>query len=170
MYMLNDTVYAIREVQRFLLAAAQSDERIPQSPIDGIYGDETRTAVTVFQDINGLPKSGEVDLETFKLLYIAHKDREAALKASYERYENAAFPLEVGAFGPDIAHLHVILSELSQYYEIEAVPRGDFFTKETEDAVKLMQGIFLYPESGTVDEILFKRLDDEALFRKKLKP
>ena len=166
MYDINDTAYAIREVQRYLFYAAEGDERIPSSPIDGIYGNETRTAVSKFQEINGLAITGEVDALTFSLLYLGSNERKNALSASRGRYNNESFPLTPGSSGADVAHLHVILGELSQYYEIQEIPTGDFYTRETENAVILMQGIFLYEQTGEVDELLLERLDKEASFRK----
>ena len=38
---------------------------IPKIRVDGIYGEETQRAVEIFQDIFGLPETGEVDYRTW---------------------------------------------------------------------------------------------------------
>ena len=50
MYPLSDKVSAIREVQKFLhLISDKKGSTIPRVSIDGIYGEETRGAVSEFQ-------------------------------------------------------------------------------------------------------------------------
>lgn len=169
MYNIDDKEFAIKEVQRFLLIAAEGDERIPKSPIDGIYGDETRAAVIEFQRLSGLPETGVADDKTFSLLYSESVRYNDARRAAYQRYDNGSFPLTLGSYGADVAHLHIVLGELEDYYELNDVPTGDFFTQETKNAVILMQSVFLIEETGIVDEELLERLNNEALYRKKFK-
>ena len=64
------TLY-IREIQNWLRALSFSDERIPLIGVDGIYGPETTEAVRAFQEIAGLPATGEVDKTTWDAIYIA---------------------------------------------------------------------------------------------------
>ena len=166
MYDINDKTSAITEVQGYLHSARESDKSIPASPIDGIFGSETASAIEVFQSANGLPVTGAVDQSTFTLLYLADREYREAKRVSRGRFDNRRFPLILGSHGADVAHLHVILKELSRYYELSEIPRADFFSKETERAVMMMQRIFLLAVDGRVDEFLMDRLEEEIVFRK----
>jgi peptidoglycan hydrolase-like protein with peptidoglycan-binding domain len=48
-------------VQYRLRVIGKNDDRIPEVFIDGIYESETKNAVRVLQNINGLPETGELD-------------------------------------------------------------------------------------------------------------
>lgn len=66
--MLENEIYrrAVYELQIFLTAARLKYPRIPSVKVDGIYGPETRRAVETFQEIYGLPVTGEADQETWE--------------------------------------------------------------------------------------------------------
>ena len=164
---MEDKISAIVEVQRYLHAAAESDERIPTSPIDGVYGNETRAAVKEFQRINGLCENGTADEETFRLLAFSASERETALAASHASAVDEEIPLRCGSHGASVRDLHTSLRSLSRYYELGDIPVGDFFVGETRDAVRTMQNIFRIEESGTADELLLLRLRREVIARKK---
>ena len=60
---------AVINLQTYLRAQRSVDPTFPSVPIDGIYGDQTRFALTEFQRRNGLAVSGVADRETWELLY-----------------------------------------------------------------------------------------------------
>ena len=55
----------VEQLQEQLNAISNSYPLIPQIRVDGIYGEETQRAVEIFQDIFGLPETGEVDYRTW---------------------------------------------------------------------------------------------------------
>ena len=67
--MTEEEIYrrAVYELQVFLTAARLAHPQIPESKADGIYGPETREAVRIFQELYGLPATGEADQETWEL-------------------------------------------------------------------------------------------------------
>lgn len=69
MYSIYSLPEAIREIQRYLLEISFAFDWLPVVSIDGIYGDRTRNAVRVLQGRYGLPETGAVNKETFRLLY-----------------------------------------------------------------------------------------------------
>ena len=70
MYRLGDKRAAIREIQKYLhFISDRITNEVPRIAIDGIYGNESKEAVMAFQEYKGIAKTGEVDYETFNLLY-----------------------------------------------------------------------------------------------------
>lgn len=55
----------VRQIQEQLLAISQVYTAIPQITVDGVYGEQTRNAVTAFQGIFDLPQTGIVDFATW---------------------------------------------------------------------------------------------------------
>lgn len=53
------------QLQEQLNAISNNYPLIPKIRVDGIYGEETQRAVETFQDIFGLPETGEVDYRTW---------------------------------------------------------------------------------------------------------
>ena len=54
MYYIEEKEEAIANVQRNLLIISQINENIPQVSVDGIYGEETRNAVKIYQISKGV--------------------------------------------------------------------------------------------------------------------
>ena len=55
----------VEQLQEQLNAISNNYPLIPRIRVDGIYGEETQRAVEIFQDIFGLPETGEVDYRTW---------------------------------------------------------------------------------------------------------
>ena len=55
----------VEQLQEQLNASSNNYPLIPKIRVDGIYGEETQRAVEIFQDIFGLPETGEVDYRTW---------------------------------------------------------------------------------------------------------
>lgn len=55
----------VKTVQEFLNRISQNYPLIPKSIEDGVYGEKTKEAVTVFQGVFNLPKTGIVDYATW---------------------------------------------------------------------------------------------------------
>lgn len=171
MYLLSDKASAIREVQRFLHFISDSRaSTIPRVAVDGIYGEETRGAVLAFQEEYGLPTSGEVDRITFELLYSVFN--ELATLKEIDRYilTGKSFPFKLGDQSDDVLIINLLIRELEEsYLDIGFVKRSNYFSAETEGAVKALQRIFTMEENGIVDELFYKRLKDEVDSKKRLR-
>ena len=55
----------VEQLQEQLNTISNNYPLIPKIRVDGIYGEETQRAVEIFQDIFGLPETGEVDYRTW---------------------------------------------------------------------------------------------------------
>ena len=56
---------AVQTIQEQLNRIAQNYPLIPKLAVDGVYGDKTKEAVTVFQGVFNLPQTGVVDYATW---------------------------------------------------------------------------------------------------------
>lgn len=156
MYPIYDKKSAIREVQNYLFKIAHVVDYLPHTPIDGIYGEQTREAVKLYQGKNGLAETGETDYLTFTLLYNDYLQSEK--KLADKRHHT----LKKGDQGDDVAHLHNILRRLSKRYPtIRRVPNTSFFSDETERNVREMQRILILEPNGIADARFQSRLELE---------
>ncbi len=167
MYIQDDTAAAIRRVQEYLYEIYLYEGIAYPPPIDGIYSQETKEAILLFQKRMGLSESGIVDFLTFERL----RDTALEYKQSNENddylFSNTGFPLTPGASGADIETLHALLRSLASYdAETPPIPRTAYFSNETSNAVRYFQKIFMKEETGSVDAALYKRLKRELLARR----
>lgn len=63
---------AVRELQKYLLEVSYATHGYPHLGIDGIFGEETRSVLSLFQRRNRLPVTGIVDRRTWQALYAAY--------------------------------------------------------------------------------------------------
>ena len=163
MYRLSDKTAAIKEVQRFLFVISDRvNEEVPRVAIDGIYGNETSEAVAYFQKIYGLLADGNVNRETFDLLFFLYDEAMNQLQLHNYIITDEGFPLTIGMQNHDVMVLNLILTELRYTYpDISHVEKINYFSKSTQNAIMDLQKIFGEEESGIVDEIFYKRLKDE---------
>ena len=162
MYRIEDKKSAIKEVQKFLFAIYNEAEEITRVAIDGIYGDETQTAVSEFQGLNGLNSSGVVDRSTFDILYNQYSSIVGIEKLDEYILTDASFPIKLGDIGEDILIINMALRELRKTYkDICRVDKSMYYSKSTEQAVKDMQRIFRLSEDGIVTQFFYDRMQKE---------
>ncbi len=162
MYRQENTAAAIERIQNYLYELSKNGLITEMTVIDGIYGEQTRSAVTEFQRKNGLLESGIVDFETFTAL----RDSATLCKRKNELpthlYAKTGYPLRFGMSGADIDTLHALLRSIGEYRkDLPPIPRAPYYSRETENAVRFMQRVFLMEESGIVSAELFERLEKD---------
>ena len=160
-YFINDTKEHIRRVQLWLREISRSDERIKPVFIDGIYGDETREAVRNVQKVYGLAVTGELDKETFDLIFRLYSDllslaRVDGFRPKFEQYDGET--MSPGDVYDDIFVLQLLLRELSLKDERFFVQMSGRFDPETEIAVKLLQKLLRVTEDGKVTRTVWNSL------------
>ncbi len=155
---------AIFNLQRYLRNLSFREPDLPFVPIDGIYGDTTQAAVREFQKSRGLPVTGNVDPETWELLYLAYLQ---SLEAGGRTEPLYLFPrnpetysVGVGDEGLIISAIRYLLRELMIDYggEFEEIPLTGTYDTPTEDAVRYFQRLHGLPITGRVDRFTWNRL------------
>lgn len=65
----------VREVQEKLRAISFGDQTLPLIAVDGVYGPMTSLSVSAFQQRDGLPVTGKVDLTTWRAINDSYEQR-----------------------------------------------------------------------------------------------
>ena len=152
MYTLTDKQNAIREVQRFLLEISYATDGIPHLSIDGIYGPQTVNAVSIFQQRNGLPTSGEADPDTWAELFRQYESARAARIELPSLLPPNKLPLSLHARGSEVMLLQVLLDAMRDTVgHIPSVSINGHFDPETQRALRAYQTHRHLPASGILD-------------------
>ena len=167
MYSLGDESAAVREIQKYLHFISERDFiEIPRVAIDGVYGEETKDAVKAFQKYKNILPSGEIDYETFQMLYEEYLNAKLLYEAEEFLIDAKNFPYKYGDSGNDVLLLNIMLNEMSEFYsEMNKVDLKPYFSSETEKAVKSARKIFILGDTAYIDAIFYDRMRYELLIR-----
>lgn len=147
MYSLTDKNMAIKEVQR-LLGLNQT----------GQYDAQARLSVSEHQSKNKIPITGTVDYATFESIANAYQE---AADIAYARnfLIQPAFPYYFGANDSNVGYINSLIREIFTQYTLESkLPKGNFYSTDTAEAVKALRKIFMLEDGEAVDEILLARM------------
>ena len=149
----------IRTIQVQLNRISRNFPAIPKiSEVDGVYGTETEAAVTAFQDIFDLPRTGVVDKTTwYKIAYIYVSVKRLAelnseglsMEDVRQQYTEELVP---GMQSIEVKNLQYYLAVIGAYYEaISPVPITGYYGSMTENSVRSFQRVYGLEETGTVN-------------------
>ena len=145
----------VKLLQYYLSFIAEFNNFIPAVNIDGVYGPETKRAVSAFQQSVGLPQTGVVDESTWNALYSSYKTKFDSLPEEYRFSGVSPYPGEIlalGSSGKSVEELQKYLALISKTYtSIPAVAVTGYYGEETQDAVLAYEREFGLPERGYVD-------------------
>ncbi len=167
-YKLGDTGGSVTLIQQFLNEISGDYPLIPKiDPVDGIFGEDTEKAVTVFQEIFNLSPDGIVGEATWNkmvLLYVAIRNlSELVSEGQLYQGTNLQFPesVSVGSTGPRVSSLQYFLLIISNFDQrIQSVPVTGEFGQLTFNAVKQFQAAYNLPVTGVVDEATWNVIYD----------
>ncbi len=141
-----------REVQKYLLEISYATHGLPHLAIDGIYGQETRRTVRLFQERNRLPITGTVDYATWTELYRQYREARDERLARATPPLRDPLPMTLRTSGSDVALIQILLAAISRsLYPIGFVPTEGLYDLSTQRAVRAYQGYRSLPLSGSVD-------------------
>jgi len=151
----------IRSLQTMLRVIAEDDRTLPTVVPDGIYGQETITAVSAFQRRNGLAVTGVADQQTWEAIVAAYD------KANV-RVQKAA-PIEIimdpgkvyrrGEYSPNLYLMQSMLLYLSQLHpSIDTPSHTGTLDSPTSEALAGFQLLAGLPPTGELDKLTWKYL------------
>ncbi len=89
---LGDRGDKVRQLQYMLAVVAQFVQEVPSIAVDGIFGQQTRDAVSAFQRYQGWPVTGDADDRTWDALYELYSgidDRVLDNRAAFPQFDTA---------------------------------------------------------------------------------
>lgn len=147
---LGSTGANVITMQSYLNAIGAMYPVIPYLVVDGILGVKTKGAITIFQKLNHIEPTGDIDLETWNKIAEAY-----ALIASFQSI-SLNYPgteLAIGSEGDDVKLMQKFLSDIRMSYPtIPNVVVNGVYEPNTENAVKAFQRLFGIDPTGIIDE------------------
>lgn len=151
----------VRSLQTMLRVLAEDDEELTTLVPDGIYGSQTRQAVTAFQRKYGIPVTGVVNNETWDRIVAEHTPALVRLGPA-EPLRLILNPNQVIRRGESHPYLFLVQSMLVALAEIYGSLMAPGITgildAATADALSSFQQLSALPQTGELDKITWKHL------------
>lgn len=151
----------IRSLQTMLRVIAESDESLPSVVPDGIYGQQTMTAISAFQRKYGIPVTGIADQNTWDHI-VAVFEPALILIDEAEPLYLIFDPLEVitdGQFHPNLFVVQGMLNVFALSYPAIIAPAlSGILDIPTTQALLSFQELNGLPMTGNLDKITWKNL------------
>ncbi len=159
-----DSGIYVQDVQYLLALVGQYEESLPPINPDGIYGPQTASAVRSFQQAYGLPVTGIMDEDTYRVLYEVYTGIVASLPPDLFRNEALPYPgapLVLGSTSPAVSALQEYVNRISQIYpSLGTLEVTGIYDERTRAAVSEFQRLFGLPVTGTVPAVTWNTLTD----------
>ncbi len=161
----------VRLIQYILNYIAQYVNTVKSTPIDGVYGRSTTESVVDFQRTFGLPLTGDVDKETYDMMYDVYYGITDTRRREIYTGASAPFPGETLRFGmqnEEVRRLQEYLNCASELYSdnLGRVTVTGVYGVETRNAVKALQRLHRLPQTGATSredwEMIMSLVDDCA--------
>jgi len=151
----------IRALQTMLRAIAQFDETQPNVIPDGIYGQQTRQAITAFQRNNGLSPTGVTDQDTWEAVVEAYRPAQVELATAEPIYitMNPGKIFVRGDRHPHITLVQAMLLTLSQAYTtLPTIQVTGILDDQTAQGLMYLQHLSDLPVTGNLDKLTWKHI------------
>lgn len=163
----------VRSLQTMLRVISEHNGSVPVLIADGIYGPETRDAVTTFQRNNGLPATGVTDQETWEKI-VADYDDAIIYIAKAAPIEVIMDPNRVYVLGdrsPNLYLVQSILAYLSTIHDpIPEPSRDGLLDDRTSAAILSFQELNNLPATGNLDRKTWLQLSKQYTLNSNLDP
>ena len=151
----------VRSLQTMLRVLAEDDGELPTLVPDGIYGAQTRQAVTAFQRKFGIPVTGVADQSTWERIVAEHAPAMIRLGPA-EPLRLILNPNQVirrGESHPYLFPVQGMLTTLAEIYGSLLVPRiSGILDESTAQSISSFQYLSVLPQTGELDKITWKHL------------
>lgn len=151
----------VRSLQTMLRVLAEHDDRYQSVIPDGIYGQQTITAVANFQRNHGLRVTGVTDQATWDAIAAAYEPALIQVTEA-QPLDIILNPSEVLRRGDESPYLYVaqaLLTVLAEVYgSVGAPSQSGILDDATADALASFQALAGLPMTGHLDKITWKHL------------
>ena len=151
----------VRSLQTMLRVLAEDDRDLFSLIPDGIYGNQTRQAVTAFQRKYGIPATGVVNQETWDRITAEHSPALVRLGPA-EPLRLILNPNQIirrGEAHPYLFLVQGMLTTLAEIYSSILVPgMSGVLDMPTSESLASFQELSSLPQTGELDKITWKHL------------
>ena len=151
----------VRSLQTMLRVLAENDEDLLTLIPDGIYGNQTRQAVSAFQRKYGIPVTGVVNQDTWERIAAEHAPALVRLGPA-EPLRLILNPNQIIRRGESHPYLFLVQSMLATLAEIYGSLLAPVITgildEATADALSSFQYLSALPQTGELDKSTWKHL------------
>ena len=152
-----DTGVGVDDLQYYINYLSQYYSTIPPVSIDGVFGDETLSAVIDMQNTFGLNPDGVVGEETWETMYRAYLGIIETIPVEYVQGQTVPYGgviLRLGAQSESVRVLQQYINYIAETFpEVDAVSVTGYFGTNTRAAVIVLQEILGLNASGSVDAV-----------------
>lgn len=151
----------IRSLQTMLRVIANDDARYQNVIPDGIYGAQTRSAVSVFQLQNGINATGVADNETWDAIVRIYRPALIRTSKAQPIYISldAGQILRRGERNPYLYLVQSMLTVISQMFGVITAPEiNGILDVQTANALSDFQRLSDLPVTGELDKVTWKHL------------
>ena len=147
MYLIDDTVSALKEVQRLLNVNRT-----------GMFDESTKQAVEKIQLSYGLKRANIVNYKTFNAI-LSEYNKSKMREIDTDYLFNPTFPYTVGDMNDNVGLINDALRlVLNDYVYEDIVPHGKYLSDNTITASNFLRKIFKMDLSDQIDESFINRL------------
>ena len=151
----------VRSLQTMLRTLAEHDNRYETVVPDGVYSQQTMSAVAQFQRTHGIPVTGVTDQRTWEEI-VARYEPALIFVDQAQPVEIILNPNEILEFGEDSPYLYVaqaMLLVLSETYgSIDRPSMTGTLDAPTADSLSSFQSLIGLPVTGDLDKHTWKHL------------
>lgn len=125
-------------------------------PVDGIYGEDTRNAVTDIQNRVGFVPTGEVDTDTLDIINELYADLSERKSPAVQviAFPESKAELKLGDKGLAVTVLNLMLSALqSVFSNLPAIKSTGVYGNDTANSAVIIQRANRLPTSGATDKL-----------------
>ena len=153
----------VQLLQYFLAVVGEYYDQLPRwqpNQLDGVFGPQTREAVTAYQRMMGLPETGAVDRTTWNELLSTYQSILAARPEQEWLQELAGLPeifLVEGMRGEEVRRAQQVINIIARAYpEVPTVGVDGIFGPATRDAVSVVQALVGLPATGAIGPLTWE--------------
>jgi peptidoglycan hydrolase-like protein with peptidoglycan-binding domain len=158
---INSNSNLILELQNYLINLRNMHPSLPRVYETGIYDTETINAVIVFQQLMGIPSTGNVDFDTWNMIinenneYLRRTQVPGRIPFSTPNFKE----IKLGDQGDIVYALKIMLNSFSRRYtNYTQLELTNLYDEQTQEAVNLFQQRSMLPITGIVDRITWNLL------------
>ena len=149
----------VEELQEKLQKLSNVFPSLPVVIIDGYYGEITKNTVKMFQELNSIPVTGEVDILTWNKINYFLDNREINITKTTDDVDLSDNVVRLGSKGRYVSDLQNYLNiAASKYSSIPSVKIDGIFGEKTLQSVLAFQNEFGLETDGVVGSVTWDAL------------